>query len=252
MHVGRPELPARRGLVRKAAGGDVVVQRVQPDIHHVVRRTRHRDAPGERGPADRQIAQPAAHEAHDLVAAAGGQDEVRLHLRTISAACPARRTGGRNTKAPSPTPPARRSAPPCCRPGAWSVRPRRRMLRRERRTSLRSGRDRCCPLASIRRHSSAQETLCRCSVVRIQSSYDTPIFTAMSRKSAEILSVKDCGSTPAARAACLDLLAVLVGAGQEEHVEPVQPLEARHHVGRDRGVGVARYAARRSRNRSGS
>ena len=57
------------------------------------------------------------------------------------------------------------------------------------------------PLASIRRHSSAQDTLCRSSVVRIHSSNDTPIFTAMSRKSAETLSVKDCGSMPASRAA---------------------------------------------------
>ena len=69
MHVGRPERPARRGLVREAAGGDVVVQRVQPDIHHVAGRVRHRDAPAEAGAADRQVVQPAAHEADDLVAA---------------------------------------------------------------------------------------------------------------------------------------------------------------------------------------
>ena len=37
----------------------------------------------------------------------------------------------------------------------------------------------------------------------------------------------------------LHLLAVLVGAGQEEDVLAVEPLEARQHVGRDRGVGVA-------------
>ena len=36
----------------------------------------------------------------------------------------------------------------------------------------------------------------------------------------------------------LDLLAVLIGAGQEEHVVAVQPLEPRHDIGRDRGVGV--------------
>ena len=43
MHIRRPERPARRGLIREAAGGDVVVQRVQPDIHHV---RRERPAPG--------------------------------------------------------------------------------------------------------------------------------------------------------------------------------------------------------------
>jgi len=37
----------------------------------------------------------------------------------------------------------------------------------------------------------------------------------------------------------LHLLAVLVGTGQVEHVVAVEPLPARQHVGRDRGVGVA-------------
>ena len=68
-----PVLPPRCGLVRKAAGRDVVVQRIQPDIHHVPRRARHRNAPGEAGAADRQVPQPAAHEAQHLVAAAGGR-----------------------------------------------------------------------------------------------------------------------------------------------------------------------------------
>ena len=61
----------------------------------------------------------------------------------------------------------------------------------------------------------------------------------MSWKSAEIRSTKLCGSTPGGARRLLDFLPVLVGAGQEEHLVAVQPLEARHHVGRDRGVGVA-------------
>jgi hypothetical protein len=36
-----------------------------------------------------------------------------------------------------------------------------------------------------------------------------------------------------------DLLAVLVGTREEEDLKSVQPLEARHDVSRDRGVGVA-------------
>ena len=63
--------------------------------------------------------------------------------------------------------------------------------------------------------------------------------SVMALKSAEIPSVKVCGSTPGGGRGLLDLLPVLVRAGQEEDVVAVQPLEARHHVGGDRGVGVA-------------
>ena len=63
--------------------------------------------------------------------------------------------------------------------------------------------------------------------------------SVMARKSAEIPSVKVCGSTPGGGGGLFDFLAVLVRAGQEEDVVAVQPLEARHHVGGDRGVGVA-------------
>ena len=36
----------------------------------------------------------------------------------------------------------------------------------------------------------------------------------------------------------LHLLAMLIGAGQEEHVLSVKPLKPRQHIGRDRRVGV--------------
>ncbi len=41
------------------------------------------------------------------------------------------------------------------------------------------------------------------------------------------------------RGGLLNLLAVLVGAGQEEHVVAVEPHETRNRVGRNRFVGVA-------------
>ena len=44
---------------------------------------------------------------------------------------------------------------------------------------------------------------------------------------------------PLKRRGLLDLLPVLVGAGEEEHVVAVEPLEARNGVGRDGFVGVA-------------
>ena len=51
---------------------------------------------------------------------------------------------------------------------------------------------------------------------------------------------------PFARGGLLDLLPVLVGAGQEIDVIPVEPLEARNRVGRDRFIGVTdmRHAVR--------
>ena len=44
----------------------------------------------------------------------------------------------------------------------------------------------------------------------------------------------------------LHLEAVLVGAGQEEHVLAVEALEARDGIGRDRLIGVTDVRARRS------
>ena len=60
VQVGRPEFLELRALVvGKADAGDVVGERVDPDIHHVARRVRHRDAPVERRSRDRDVLQPA-------------------------------------------------------------------------------------------------------------------------------------------------------------------------------------------------
>ena len=62
---------------------------------------------------------------------------------------------------------------------------------------------------------------------------------ASSRKRCETSSVKACGSTPAVTRGLLDLLAVLVGAGEEEDLAAVQAHEAGQRVAGERGVGVA-------------
>ena len=59
-------------------GGDVVGQRVEPDVDHVLGIVRHRDAPGERAAADRKIAQAAAHKRQHFVAPRFRTDEVWL------------------------------------------------------------------------------------------------------------------------------------------------------------------------------
>ena len=53
-----------------------------------------------------------------------------------------------------------------------------------------------------------------------------------------------------ARRGLLDLLAVLVGAGEEKHVIAVEPLEAGDGVGGDHLVGVADMRAGRSDRQS--
>ncbi len=67
-----------RHVVRIARAGDVIGQRIDPDIHHMIGRSRHRHAPVEAGAADREVDQPALDEAQDLVAARFRADEVRV------------------------------------------------------------------------------------------------------------------------------------------------------------------------------
>src|SRR4051794_37162403 len=72
MHVGRPIAPVLVALVGKADTGDVVGERVDPDIHHVLFVAGHLDAPVERRAGNREIAQAALDEAHHLVLAESG------------------------------------------------------------------------------------------------------------------------------------------------------------------------------------
>ena len=55
VHARRPHAVAG-GLFRPAGAGEVICQRVEPDIHDVARRVGNRDAPIERGPRHGQIA----------------------------------------------------------------------------------------------------------------------------------------------------------------------------------------------------
>ena len=72
------EAPARMVGVGVAGRGDVVGQRVDPDIHDVPRRARDRHTPVEAGPRHGQVRQPALDEAHHLVAAALRPNEVGI------------------------------------------------------------------------------------------------------------------------------------------------------------------------------
>ena len=78
MGVGRPEYCPRRRRVGEAGRGDVVGQRVDPDVHHVLRVAGHRHAPGEGGPADREVREAALHEGDDLVQVFLWRDEIGM------------------------------------------------------------------------------------------------------------------------------------------------------------------------------
>ena len=56
VQVRRPVAPERRLLVGKADGGDVVGERVDPDVHDVLFVAGHLDAPVEGRARDRQVA----------------------------------------------------------------------------------------------------------------------------------------------------------------------------------------------------
>ncbi len=59
---------------------DVIRKRVEPDVDHVLRIVRYRDAPLEGAAADRQVAQPAAHERRHFVPPRLRPDELRILL----------------------------------------------------------------------------------------------------------------------------------------------------------------------------
>ena len=91
VQVRRPEGGERLTVfIGIADGRDVVCERVQPDVHDVVRIVRHRHAPAEGGAADREVAQARFHEGDDLVAPAFGQDEAGRFVKLEQPFAPGR------------------------------------------------------------------------------------------------------------------------------------------------------------------
>ena len=79
MNIGGPEFHIGfRGFIGKTGRGDIIGQRVQPDIHDMLVIARHRNAPIETGARNGQIRQPLFHEIHHFVAAIMRQDEIRI------------------------------------------------------------------------------------------------------------------------------------------------------------------------------
>ena len=73
----------------------------------------------------------------------------------------------------------------------------------------------------------------------MKRSNDTFSRSSISLKRPALRAASSATSSPSLCGGLHHLLAVLVGAGQEEHVLAVEPLKARQRVGRDRLIGVA-------------
>ena len=94
------------------------------------------------------------------------------------------------------------------------------------------------PFFSIRCQIACDERWWRSSVVRMKSSFEQFIRSTMARKCGTLRSTSCARGEALARRGLLDLLAVLVGAGEEKHVVAVEPHEAGDGVGRDHLIGV--------------
>ena len=77
MKIGGPQALEPRLVIGKADGGDVIGERIHPDIHHMLGIARHRHAPVEGGARDRQVLKAGAHEARHLVQPLARQNEIR-------------------------------------------------------------------------------------------------------------------------------------------------------------------------------
>ena len=86
MDIRRPVLLEQRVIVRAVAQrGNVIAQRVNPDVHRVLLVERDRNAPLDGRAADAQVFQPRTEEVvQHLVGAAGGLDEVRMLLDVLN------------------------------------------------------------------------------------------------------------------------------------------------------------------------
>ena len=82
MHVRRPVFPIQPVVIRAVSQRrDVIAQRVNPDVDRMLGIKVHGNAPLDAGPADAQILESGLQEVVDhLVGAAGGLDEIRVLL----------------------------------------------------------------------------------------------------------------------------------------------------------------------------
>ena len=81
--IGRPQPLEQQRIGAIPGRGDVVEESVDPDVEDVVIVPRHGDTPVERRPGDREVLQPLLDERDDLVASALRLDELRMLLVVV-------------------------------------------------------------------------------------------------------------------------------------------------------------------------
>mmetsp|Transcript_37478 Transcript_37478/g.98466 ORF Transcript_37478/g.98466 Transcript_37478/m.98466 type:complete len:306 (-) Transcript_37478:108-1025(-) len=239
----RPVLGELRPLhVRVAEGRDVIRQRVEPHVHHVtvgighVGRRRvawHRDAPTKRRARDREVAQAVAHERQHLVTARRRLDEVGVRCDVGFDLLAVRRQleEVRRLRHPLDGSTGRRLAVDELRLRVEGLIAHRvpALVRVEvdvaRREQLQPQRLRRRLVRRVRR----PDELIRREAVRRDE------FPERVRHSVREGLRRLAGGV----GRLLDLLAMLVRPREEVHLVAVQPLEARHHVARERSVRVA-------------
>ena len=123
-------------------------------------------------------------------------------------------TAGSSSSLPSAARPCCRRSDTCRRRAAF----RERRSRRRCSTSPRSRPCRCRRCAATRRHNSCDARWCRGSVVRMKSSFEMFRSRAHLPEACRDLVGERLRRHARLLRGALDLLAVLVGAGQEEHV----------------------------------
>ena len=238
VHVRRPVAPVLVALVGEADAGDVVGQRVDPDIHHVLFVAGHLDAPVERGARDREIAQAALDEAHHLVLARVRSDEIRAIRVELEQLVLIGREAEEIALLLDPLDRrALRSEPHAVVVQARLVLGVIGLVAHRVPAGIGVGID-----VAVRFH--APPDLLAGAMVLLFGGADEAVERHVQPLvhllEAAGIAGRERGGRQALVLRGLDhLLTVLVGAGQEEHVLAVEPRKARQHVGRDRLIGVA-------------
>ena len=232
--VGRP-VAAEIGRVGVGIAGrrDVVGQRVDPNVHHMVGIVGHRHAPLETGARDREVVEPALDEADNLVAPRLGQDEIRVRV----------------VEREQPLLPGREAEEIARLLDPFDRRAGRRQtvdqlaLGVERLVAHRIPAGIGAEVDFVALDQLAPQLLDRFRVPCLGRADEIVIGQAhrLAQIAEALRDPVDEGLRVLARRdrRLLDLLAVLVGAGQEHDVAAVEPHEPRQRVARNRRVDVA-------------
>ena len=234
MHVRRPELLEFLRVVEEARRRHVVRQRVKPDVDHVLLVVRHGNAPIEGRAGNAEVVEPLLDEADHLVAPGGRPDEIGIFLdmleQTVGVVRQLEeiRLLGHLLHRTVTVRAAAVLVQLQLRPVAFAGRAVESSVFAFVNVALRLG--------------AAEEFLHHAMMARLAGAQEVvvgdmePLPKRLEARD-NLIHVFD-GRHAFLFGGLLDLLPVLVAAGQEEYVVPRQALEPRHGVGNRRAVSV--------------